>query len=122
MKYSDFLKANEMTHEDVAEILRRDDPKLLRALWGRAVAKTNPPDWIKPKIEKGLKDPMLQKKGEGLMSNFGIYELVSQEIGERLFPDDNDLYLATLDSWRRMEHQKVDEPNIEKAYTIEGMM
>ena len=124
MKYSDFLKANGITHEQLGNLLQtgcrtQTEKDILSMLWGRAIAKTNPPALVVPTIEKALADPIVNQK-TGFLDNYGAYEIASQKKTEKDYQDEDAMFLATLDSWRNWEEHRTDYPNMEESYRMEA--
>lgn len=100
MKYSDFLKTNSITQEQV---------------WGLLSTRCQ---------SKAQKDQLLQwwKTGMEKTPSSEKYSRYEQDLQNQIKSDTQDadaMFLATLGSWRNWE-RKVDCPSMEELYHIEA--
>ena len=100
MKYSDFLIANEITHEQVWNLLqtrceKKQEKEQLLNWWKTGMQKT-------PSSKE-----------------YSRYEKELQTLIEKNTLDEDALFSSTLDSYRNAEQNMVDCPSMEQSYDIE---
>lgn len=116
MKYSEFLKANDITNDNLVKLMDSDcqhshQKEALRLLWGVAITKVNPPEWLIPELEKARKE-MDPKKFPFL----GAEDVFFDKVCDRDYPDSNALCLAIYNSYKNNVERGEDCPEMEASY------
>lgn len=116
MKYSEFLKANDITNDNLVKLMGSDcqhshQKEALRLLWGVAITKVNPPEWLIPELEKARKE--IDPKEFPFL---GAEDVFFDKVCDRNYPDSNALCLAICNSNKNNVERGEDCPEMEASY------
>ena len=120
MKYSDFLKANGITNENLVKLMASDcqmphHKEALRLLWGVAITKVNPPEWLIPELEKARNEIDPEE-----FPFLGAEDVFFDKVCDRDYPDSDALYLAIKNSYKNNVEKGEDCPDMEAVYRKES--